>query len=148
MVPNAVLAIALVVLAGLALAVQTPINAALGRGVGSTLVAAATSFGLGFLALTLISVLSGHGAAFVRLGAVPVWLLVGGALGAFYVWSVIWAIPTLGALTTISALVLGQVTAGILLDHLGLFGLTVQTISPSRIAAAGLVAAGLVLSRF
>jgi transporter family-2 protein len=43
-------------------------------------------------------------------------LLIGGALGAFYVWTVLWAIPTLGALTTITALILGQLSAALLID--------------------------------
>ena len=89
-----------------------------------------------------------HRSALPRAASASPVLLLGGVLGAFYVWSVLWAIPTLGALTVISALILGQLSAALVIDATGLLGLSVQAITPTRIAAAALVAAGLVLSRF
>jgi bacterial/archaeal transporter family-2 protein len=53
----------------------------------------------------------------------------------------------MGVVTTVAALILGQMTAALVLDRLGLFGLPVQELSVTRLAAAGLVAAGVVLSR-
>ncbi|MFD2738242.1 DMT family transporter [Sulfitobacter aestuarii] len=143
-----VFALILTAIAGGAVALQTPINAALGRNIGSGLAAATISFGIGFLTLLLISLLTGQGSALSRLTAAPPALLIGGALGAFYVWTALWAISSLGALTTVTALILGQLSAALLLDATGLFGLMVQPISPARIAAAVLVTGGVVLSRF
>lgn len=140
--------IGIVALAGAALALQTPINAALGRTIGSGVAAAAVSFGVGFLALLAVSALRGEANTFAGLLSAPPVLLIGGALGAFYVWSVLWAIPVLGALTTITALILGQMTAALLIDATGLFGLAVAAVTPVRLAAAALVAAGVILSRF
>jgi transporter family-2 protein len=134
--------------AGCAIALQTPINAALGRTIGSGLAAATISFGVGFLVLLAVLTTSGEIATLPRLTHAPVILLLGGVLGAFYVFSVLWAIPTLGALTTITALMLGQLSAALLMDAAGLFGLAVQAITPTRIAAAALVGAGVILSRF
>ncbi|WP_332872451.1 DMT family transporter [Pontibaca salina] len=71
-----------------------------------------------------------------------------GALGEFYVWVALWSIPILGALTTASILILGQMIAALAVDHLGLIGLPARDIILPRLAAAGLVAAGLALSRF
>ena len=76
------------------------------------------------------------------------WQVTGGFLGAFYVWAVIWGVPSLGVVTTVAALIFGQMMAALVLDATGLFGLPFHTISPARMAAAGLVAAGLVLSRW
>ncbi|SDF02601.1 DMT family transporter [Sulfitobacter delicatus] len=143
-----ILALVIVAVAGAAVALQTPINAALGRNIGSGVAAAAVSFGVGFAVLLGVLVLRGELTALPRITAVPPVLLLGGVLGAFYVWSVLWAIPALGALTVISALIFGQLTAALVIDAAGLFGLAVQAITPTRIAAAALVAAGLVLSRF
>lgn len=145
---TSLLALIIVAIAGCAVALQTPINAALGRSIGGGVAAAAVSFGVGFLVLLVISITLGQGAALARINTAPPILLIGGALGAFYVWSVLWAIPTLGALTTITALILGQLAAALMIDASGLLGLATQAITPTRIAAAALVAAGVVMSRF
>jgi len=142
------LALIIVAVAGGAIAMQSPINAALSRNLGSGVAAAAVSFAIGLVVLLAVLALRGEISALPRVFATPPVLLLGGVLGAFYVWSVLWAIPTLGALTVISALILGQLTAALIIDATGLLGLAVQVVTPTRIAAAGLVAAGLVLSRF
>ena len=141
-------ALTVVAIAGCAVALQSPINAALGRNIGSGVAAAAVSFGIGFAMLLAVLVLRGELATLPRILTTPPVLLLGGVLGAFFVWAVLWAIPTLGSLTVISALILGQLSAALVIDATGLMGLAVQAITPTRIAAAGLVAAGLVLSRF
>lgn len=141
------IALLIVTIAGVAVASQTPINAALARAIGSGVGAATVSFGVGFVVLLGLSFAIGQGGALLQIGTAPPFLLVGGALGAFYVWAVLWAIPSLGALTTITALILGQMTAALVIDATGLFGLAVQAITPTRIAAASLVGAGVVLSR-
>jgi transporter family-2 protein len=135
-----------VVLGGIAIAVQAPLNAALSRNLGAPLPAAAVSFGVGFVLLLVLS-LATSPAAFSRLASAPLWQLGGGLLGAWYVWAVIWGLPSLGAVSAIAALILGQMTAALVLDAIGAFGMTVQAITPRRLLAAALVAAGLVLSR-
>ncbi len=147
--PSAPLVAAILIAVGGALiAVQAPVNAALGRTIDSTLAAATVSFGIGFFLLLLVTVASGDGAAIARAPFVPKVLLIGGALGAIYVWSALWAVPLLGVLTTTTMLILGQMVAALLLDHFGAFGLPARDISVQRLLAAVLVAAGAVLSRF
>jgi bacterial/archaeal transporter family-2 protein len=143
-----ILPLLIVCLAGVAVAMQSPINAALGRSLGSGVGAAAVSFAIGFLTLAIVLLLRGEVGALAGVVTAPKVLLIGGALGAFYVWSVLWAIPVLGALTTITALILGQMCAALVIDATGLFGLAVAAVTPTRLAAAALVAAGVVLSRF
>lgn len=135
-----------VFIGGLAIAIQAPLNANLARVLGAPLPAAAVSFGVGFVMLMALSVVTGT-AHYARLGAAAPVLWMGGLLGAYYVTALIWGIPTLGALTAIAALILGQMVGAIALDAIGAFGLAVQEVTPRRLAAAGLVAAGLVLSR-
>ena len=136
-----------VFIGGVAIAAQAPLNANLARILGGPLPAAAVSFGVGFVLLLALSLLTGT-ANYARLTAAPPVLWLGGLLGAWYVTSVIWGIPTLGALSAIAVLILGQMVGALVLDSVGAFGLAVQQITPQRLAAAGLVAAGLVLSRF
>ena len=140
-------AVAVVVLGGVAIAVQAPINAALGKGLGAPVPAAAVSFGVGFLVLLAVSLLQGQGPAFLKLAHVPGWTLAGGILGAWYVFSALWGVQTLGVVTLVAALILGQMAAALIIDATGAFGMAVREITPTRLAAAGLVVAGLLLSR-
>ncbi|MDD2867120.1 DMT family transporter [Neomegalonema sp.] len=137
-----------VVLAGACISIQAPINAALGRAVQSPLVAAAISFGVGFALLGLAAVASGDGRGFSTALRQDWRLWLGGVLGAFYVWTIVWTLPRMGALTAICALALGQMLAALLLDRLGAFGMPVREITTPRLLAAAMVAGGLALSRF
>jgi transporter family-2 protein len=140
-------AVAAVALGGVAIAVQAPINAALGRGLGAPVPAAAVSFGVGFLVLLVVSVLQGQGGAYLKLSSVPLWTLAGGLLGAWYVFAAVWGVSSLGVVTLVAALVFGQMAAALVIDATGSLGMAVRDITPTRIAAAGLVLGGLLLSR-
>ncbi|MFN4191477.1 MAG: DMT family transporter [Tabrizicola sp.] len=136
-----------VVLGGTAIAMQAPINAALARELGGPVPAAAVSFAVGFVVLLVIALAQGKGAAFLDLPKVPAWTLLGGCLGAWYVLSAVWGVSHLGVLTLVSALILGQMTAAMVIDATGALGVAVREVTPTRIAAAGLVLAGVILSR-
>ena len=138
----------LMVVTGMAVAIQSPINAAMGRIIESSLAAATLSFGVGFVALLLLTLLVGDGSSLPRVTTVPLWLLVGGLCGALFVWASLWTVPILGILTLTIMVVLGQVGAAIVIDYLGAFGLTPRPISLPRILAAGCLLAGVVLSRY
>ena len=141
------LALIVVAIAGVALATQAPINAALGRSLASPMGAAAVSFGVGLIVLIALTLAFDGPQTFAKLGVTPGWQMLGGLLGAFYVFAVLWGVSTLGVVSAMAALILGQMGAALVLDGYGLFGLPLQQLTPQRIAAAGLVAAGLVLSR-
>lgn len=138
----------LVALAGALVAVQAPMNAALGRGLGSPVAAAAVSFAVGLVLLVLITVLLGQSAAFARVMSVSPWLLLGGAMGAIFVFSALWAVPILGVLTTTILVIAGQLLAATLLDYFGVFGIAPRDVSLTRILAIALVAAGALLSQW
>jgi transporter family-2 protein len=82
-----------------------------------------------------------------RASAPPWWAWVGCALGAVYVWAAASSVGTLGVVTLVAALVFGQLAAALVLDATGAFGMAVREVSWTRIAAVGLVGAGLILSR-
>lgn len=142
-----VIPLCLIALGGAAIAVQAPLNAGLSRAIGSPLAAAAVSFGVGFVALVALTLLSAGPGPLQRLGGVAPWQLAGGLLGAYYVWSVISGVAGLGVVTAMAALILGQLSAGLIIDHFGLFGVAAHATSARRLAAVALVASGLVLSR-
>jgi bacterial/archaeal transporter family-2 protein len=139
------LTILILIAAGVALSTQAPLNASLARVLGQPVAAAAVSFGVGFAVLVALSLFLGP---LAKLPMATWWQVTGGFLGAFYVWAVIWGVPSLGVVTTVAALILGQMVAALVLDATGMFGLPINEIRPTRLMAAGLVAAGLVLSRW
>lgn len=142
------LVLPLVLFAGILVAVQSPINAAVGRILSDSLAAAALSFLVGFVALFALSLVVGDAAAWTRLGALSPWHLVGGLCGAFYVWSMLLGVSHLGIVTAMAALILGQSLGALVIDGTGAFGLPLREISPARIGAVALMTGGLVLSWF
>lgn len=135
-----------VVVIGAMLAFQAPANAALARGIGDPVWAAAISFGLGFLLLCGIAILRGSSPSLASFQTIPWWALMGGLLGAIWVLAAIWSVPRLGVVTMMSAMVLGQMLAAMIIDSGGIMGLEVRQISPSRILAIGLVSLGVIVS--
>ncbi|KFG69929.1 DMT family transporter [Microvirga sp. BSC39] len=136
-----------ILLSGIFLASQAPINAALAKSLGDPVLAACISFGIGFVVLAILSAVRGAWPSGSAMAAAPWWSWLGGLLGAFYVAVVIWGVPQLGVVSTVAALVFGQVAAALILDAVGAFGLPVQAITWQRLLAAGLILSGLVLSR-
>ena len=136
-----------ILLGGIFLASQAPINAALAKSLGDPVLAACISFGIGFVALAVLSAIRGAWPSGSAMAGAPWWSWLGGLLGAFYVAVVIWGVPQLGVVSTVAALVFGQVAAALILDAVGAFGLPVQAITWQRLLAAGMILGGLVLSR-
>lgn len=140
-------AIFVVIFGGMLLSTQGPINATLGRLVGDPITAATISFGVGFILLVTITLTRGAVPSMEQAASVPWWGWVGGLIGAYYVFAILWAVPKLGVLTVATATVLGQLTAALVLDAIGAFGVPVQPISLARLAGVAMVLGGLLLSR-
>lgn len=143
------LATALVALvaAGAVLSVQAPVNAALARGVGDPVLAAALNFLVGFLFLAVTALVRGVDAGQISIAAVPLWAWLGGFMGGFYIVTLILTVPVTGALTAVAAVIFGQLILAVLLDHNGAFGLPVHELTLPRLAGIGLVLAGVLLTR-
>jgi transporter family-2 protein len=135
------------VTAGVVLAVQAPLNATLGRGLGDPILAAAVNFLVGFLFLGTVCLIRGVAPQAGFLAAVPLWAWIGGFMGGFYIAVLILSVPITGALTAAAATILGQLVMALVLDRIGAFGLPVQEVSWQRLAGVGLVFAGLLLTR-
>jgi bacterial/archaeal transporter family-2 protein len=135
---------------GTLIALQAPINAALGRTLGMPVAAAAASFVAGSVVFVAIALaLSQAQGVSIAWRVPPLWMLLGGGLlGAAYVTSVIVLTPKLGTAATMAFIVAGQLLAGLLLDHLGAFDLAVREITLGRASGAVLLLAGALLIRF
>jgi transporter family-2 protein len=139
------LAVVLVAVAGLLVGAQPPVNARLGRTIGS-LPAAAFSFMAGTIVLLLIASLTSEGlGSFANVGKAPWWALIGGLLGAVYVTTAILTVRTLGVSGLTAIVITGQLTAAVLIDRFGLLGIAKQPIGLTRILGLVLLVAGAVL---
>lgn len=130
---------------GALLPVQVGVNSALGRLVGKPLLAALTNFVVGIVALSALAVAMGQVQGAGSLRGAPWWLFVGGLIGASVVVSGVVVAPKLGGALFFAAIVAGQLAAGLLLDHLGAFGLRQAPISPGRVLGVVAVLAGVYL---
>lgn len=123
-----------VALAGAASAVQVGMNAALRHTFSNAILAATVNFGVGFLFLLLINILQRPtlptGA---QVAATPLWAWCSGILGALFVATVAWGARDLGAVLTVTLIIVGQLLASTLLDHWGIVGFPQQLASPTRI---------------
>ncbi len=145
---NVIVAFALASAAGVALALQAPVNALLGRMLAAPGLAAVVSFSTGLMALIAYCVVTGVGLSGRAYGDIPWWAWIGGLAGAFYMVSIITAIPRLGAFTTLAVIAFAQLTTSLLMDAGGVFGLEPQPLSWQRLLALGLMMGGIVLSRW
>ncbi|MBP0440826.1 DMT family transporter [Tianweitania sediminis] len=137
------------ILAGAFVALQAPINAQLGRDLGSPVAAAGVSFFAGAVVLGLATIF------FARLQGIslnfrapPPWLFIaGGVLGAAFVTNNVILVQKVGAATLIALLMTGQLLAGLLMDRIGFMGLAVREITAGRIAGVFLLMAGALMIR-
>jgi transporter family-2 protein len=138
------LAVVLTAVAGGLIAAQAPINAGLGKATGS-IPAALVSFSIGTLALAAVVVLSGKAGGIGSSFDVSWYYLLGGLLGAIYVLNALVAVSAIGAGGVAAATIVGQLTAAVAIDRLGLFGLDEVPLTPERILGVVLLLAGTVL---
>jgi transporter family-2 protein len=123
------------------IALQAPINAGLGKHTGS-FAAATISFAVGTLLLAAITVLSGKAGGLSSATDVNWYYLLGGALGAAYVFSALVLVSHIGAGGVAAATVTGQLTTSVVLDRIGFLGLEQVPFSFARILGVALLLAG------
>lgn len=128
---------------GFLLALQPPINAAL-RGRVGVLESALVSFLVGTVALAAVVAVAGKGSVLAARNA-PLWQLSGGLIGAVFVTVTLLAAPKLGVTALVVATLAGQVTAGLLIDKFGWFGIEPRPIETRRLVGIVLVGVAIFL---
>jgi transporter family-2 protein len=145
--PTFLLGVGLALISGTLLALQTPTNGMLARGVESPVTAAFISFAVGMAALGLAVLMMGLRPPPGALRALPWYAWTGGLYGAVFVAAAAFAAPRIGLTFYLTLLIAGQVATALILDHYGAFGLARQEVSLGRLAGVALVIAGVVLVR-
>lgn len=133
-------------LTGLAITVQAGVNANLRQAVTNPVLAAAISFGSGFLSLVLLLLASGATVPTLETARqISWWKWTGGLIGAVYVTTVIISVPKIGTANLVSLSVAGQLLAAVVLDHYGLLGFTLHPANGWRLLGLVLIMAGVLL---
>ena len=130
-------------LAGVAIALQAPTNAALAAGIGS-LEASCVSFAGGTVVMLVYALIVNRGKLNSLAGVAP-WKLTGGLYGAFGVLFTAIVTPVLGVGLTMAASMLGQMTSGVLIDARGLLQAKRIPLEKLRIAGIALIALGVIV---
>ncbi len=145
---NILIMLALAALAGIATAYQPGLNARLAEHAGARLWGGVANFGVGLLAMALVTLVMRPGAPSAeRLGAGPWWMWLGGLCGAFFVTLALILVPRIGSAAYLSAMIAGQLVASVVIDHFGHMGLAVREVTPGRVVGILLVIAGMVAIR-
>jgi transporter family-2 protein len=136
-------------LAGGLIALQAPINAEAASRLGHPVAAAALSFGVGTVALTVLTLLfARHSAQLETLKSLPLYMLIGGGLlGAIYVTVNIILAPRVGIAALMALGIAGQLFTALLIDRFGLFELVERGLTLGRVSGALLVLVGALMVR-
>ncbi|UZJ78830.1 DMT family transporter [Fictibacillus sp. KU28468] len=115
-----VIVLLLALFSGMGQSMQAAVNGTLGKKIGS-IEGAFVSFFTGTVMLLIFMLIWGNG-SLSTVWNVPKWNLIGGVLGAIYVFIVIMAVPKIGVTSAITAVIIGQLTMSVVIDHFGWFG--------------------------
>lgn len=133
--------ILLALAAGIAVTIQAPLNAELGRHTGPV-TAAVVSFSVGLIFLLGLAAVLGQLGDITRTREVSWPYLLGGLIGAFFVTTALLAVPKIGAGSFTAAAVSGQLVMAVIVDRFGWLDVPQQDLSPTRLVGVGLLLAG------
>lgn len=128
------------ILGGIAVGIQSPIGNAIGKRIG----AASSSFvaHLSGAAFSAIVLLMQRGENIHEIRSVPWWMFGIGLFGIILFLTINYTIPRIGASAAIALIVVGQMAAGMVIDHFGLLDVTSRPIDGTRILALLLLLGG------
>lgn len=127
-------------LGGVAVGLQNPLAAQMGRRLGFLESAFVIHLGGAILAGIPLALMGGGGLG--RWREVPWYVLWAGGLGVVLVSAVSYIVPRIGIATAVSLIVATQLGVGVLLDHYGVLGLDWRPLEPARAAGMALLLAG------
>ncbi len=139
--------IILVLIAGSFLPVQAGLNSRMGKAIESPVYASMISFITGAIAVLIYILVARQHVSWTGLKSAPSYTWLAGALGAFYVTTVILAFPRIGPALTFGLVVLGQMVIAVLLDHFDILVAHQHSINVWRITGVLLIVGGVVLLR-
>ncbi len=133
--------------AGALLPVQAILNTRMGRQTGGPLMGSLISFSVGLICLLVLNMITNPGSIVnVRpAGITPWYIWLGGFLGAIFVGYITWVNQQQGVALTFALVVTGQIFCSLVVDHFGLFGSAISTISLPKMIGAVLLIVGIIM---
>mgnify|MGYP000869960168 CR=1 FL=1 len=139
--------IVLIFLIGALLPVQVGLNTRLGKIAGSPALASQLSFTIGALVMLCYVLFTRQAAAWGELKQAPLYLWLGGVIGAVYITVTILAFPKLGPGLMFGLIVAGQMTASVFLEHKNILVAQAQPVNLMKILGVLLIVAGVFIVR-
>jgi len=136
---------AIMLLAGIGVPLLAGLNAALGQKLGSPVAAGLILFLVALLSTSVVLLFTGG--SFKGLTTAPPHLFLAGCLVAFYVLSITWVAPQFGVGNAVFFVLLGQLISAAMIDHFGLFGMQVSSLSFWRMAGIAVMGFGVFLTQ-
>jgi len=105
------------------------------------------SFSVGLICLLVLNMII-NPASIVNVkpaGITPWYIWLGGFLGAIFVGYITWVNQQQGVALTFALVVTGQIFCSLVVDHFGLFGSAISTISLPKMIGAVLLIVGIIL---
>ena len=143
-------AVAVALAAGVCGGIQPKVNAVLGDRVGSAVVASLVNFTAAFAVVVVVVALRPDTRRKVRQvheWPVPRWTLTAGLGGAVVVLAGAVAVDTIGVAVFSVAFFAGQITAGLVVDRIGIGAGGVRPVAAARVQAAVIAIAAVVVSQ-
>jgi transporter family-2 protein len=119
----------------------------MGRSIESPVHASFISFVGGAICLLIYISMTKQHVAWTEIKTVPAYTWLAGALGAFYVTTVILAFSRIGPALTFGLVVAGQMIIAILLDHFNIMVAQQHSINIWRVLGVILIVAGVIILR-
>jgi len=137
----------LTLVVGALMPVQAILNTRLGKQIGGPLMGSLVSFIVGLIFLLFLNLASNYQAVGqLRNGsASPWWVWLGGMLGAIFVGYITWVNQRQGLAITFALVVSGQLLISLVIDHYGLLGATIRTITLEKVIGLVLIIGGMLL---
>ena len=134
------LVVAIGLIGGAAVGTQAPIAGAMGQRIGGASSSLIVHLGGAVASLVLLIVRKGE--LIQEWRSLPWYMLGCGAFGLVLYLSLTHTVPKVGAATAITLLIVGQLLAGLVIEHIGAFGVATRAVDPGRITAVMLLLAG------
>lgn len=140
---NSIIYPTIMLIAGIGIPVMAALNSGLGQKLGSAALATTVLFFVGLIISVVYLFTSAYLSQSEALPSnligrnIPWYFYLAGTLVAFYILSVTWVSPKYGVGNAVSFVLLGQLIAISIIDHLGLFNAQQSTMDSSR--AIGLI---------
>ncbi len=128
------------ILGGIAVGMQGPIASQMSQRVGSVTSSFVVHVSGAFLSGLLLLLRGGENIQNWR--SLSWYMLGSGFFGVVLYLTINHTMPRLGATTALALIIIGQLAMGVVIDHFGLFGVSVHRFDLARLAGATLLIAG------